>query len=197
MNPFPWLAIFFTSVSLHAQDLNSTQGSQGERQFDKPNAITMEMSWNGLSGGLGGLYSYYVPNKPSVMDIGFGLGFTGTRFGARYRHLLVHHKRTSPFVGVGLNYATGNKISDLKVTDSNDDTLKISANPSANLLFNVGLDLKANNGFVFIPSIGWAIDLMDNDYTVVSGVENRSNRQALRLMLKGGFQLSFIAGWSF
>jgi OmpW family len=182
---------------LFAQEEVPTAQRPGMRTFDRPHALTAELGWNGLVGGFGFMYSYYAPEQASVADAGFGFGVTGPRFGARYRHLLAPKKRTSPFVGVGLNYATGMGETEMDVTDSNEDTLKVFVNPSANLLFQLGLDVKANNGFVFIPSIGYGFDMMENDYDISSGVENRVHRQALRILLKSGFLLTFIVGFSF
>lgn len=200
MNPAPWIAVFLLSAALHAQPAASVPVQPGGRLSDNPHAMLGELGWNGLGGGLGVLYSHYFPAQASVADLAFGMGFTGARIGARYRHLLVPHRRTSPFLGVGLNYATGLGDEAVEVTTGDEeigDTIEVRIHNSANLLFNVGLDLKANNGFVFVPSIGWGIDLMDDDYEVVSGVANPAHRQALRLMLKGGFLISFALGWSF
>jgi hypothetical protein len=91
-----------------------------------------ELGWNGLTGGLGFIYSYYFPAQASVADMGFGFGITGPRVGVRYRHLLVPHKRTSPFLGVGLNYAKGMGDTEFDMADSKEDTLSILINPSSN-----------------------------------------------------------------
>lgn len=197
MNPISWFPIFLLTGTLYAQTAEVAQPTPGLRLPDRTHAVLGELAWNGLTGGLGVMYSHYFPGSPSVVDLGVGFGVTGGRFGARYRYLFVPEKRTSPFLGAGLNYATGLGQSDFNVEDSNKDTLVVHIHDSFNLLINLGLDLKAHNGFVFIPSIGWDFDLKDNDYNVVSGVENPNHRQELRLLLKGGFQLSFILGWSF
>lgn len=191
----PWIASLLLSSALFAQAPDSA-AKPGARLHDRPHAVMAELGWNGLSGGVGAIYSHYFPGTPHVADLGFGLGITGGRAGLRYRYLFVPRKRTSPFLGAGLNYAGGMGGADFKV-NADKDTLTVKVNPTANLLFNLGLDLKANNGFVFVPSIGWGIDLMEDDYDVVSGVETRRHRQLLRLFLKGGFQISFITGWSF
>jgi hypothetical protein len=189
------IAIFLLSATAFAQSPDSTFKPGGRLQ-DRPHAVLGELAWNGLGGGLGVYYSHYFPGKPYVADFAVGLGVTGARIGGRYRHLFAPDKRTSPFLGAGLNYATGTGDADFDV-ESNHDTVVVHIRKTANLLLNLGLDLKANNGFVFVPSIGWGFDLMDHDYDVVSGVPKNSHRQMLRLMLKGGFQLSFITGWAF
>lgn len=197
MKSIHWIVLLLLPATLPAQSADSIRIKPGDRLHDRPHAVMGELAWNGLGGGLGIFYSHYLPEQAHVADLAFGIGLTGARLGARYRHLLVPKRRTSPFVGLGLNYATGMGVTEIEVTNSLDDTLKVRVRESANLLLNLGLDLKANNGFVFIPSVGWGFDLMDDDYEVVSGVETNTHRQVLRLMVRSGFQISFITGWSF
>lgn len=197
MKRFFMITILLLSAALYAQDEAPTPAKPGDRLHDRPHAVMGEIAWNGLSGGMGIFYSHYFPGTASVGDLAVGVGGTGARFGVRYRYLLVPQKRTSPFLGAGLNYSPGLGDHGVDVEDNNQDTLVVRVKKTANLLLNVGLDLKANNGFVFVPSIGYGFDLMDDDYEVVSGVETPAHRQALKLILKSGFQISFITGWSF
>lgn len=194
-----WALPAICSAVLYQANSQETLPAQpGDLRVHRDNAISLQLGWNGLAGGIGVMYTRYIYDRMGAIDGGVGWGLTGAKFGMGYRHLLKPGRKTSPFIGLGINYATG--ISDMEL-ESNSDSDKrsfiIDIKPTAFLNFNVGLDIHADWGFFFKPAVIYAIDLIEDDYELVNGWMDHNDRFATRILVNGGFGLSLNFGFLF
>jgi hypothetical protein len=160
----------------------------------RKNSISIESGYNSLV-GTGFVYSRNI-HPHFTLDTGVGFSLRGGQVGLRGRYNLLKSNVT-PFVGLGVMYATGIK-GDAQVKDDARDVDYIATlDQSVLTQGSLGVSWQTRHGLSLLGMVGYTPLLTGPNFKVKSGRAPQVDRDILAKAFDGGPTLALNIGYTF
>ncbi len=188
-------SLLFLSIPAIGSD-EISEASDPSFRTPRQSSISLELGANSLASLVGVTYGYYFQPQ-MALDVGLGLSGVGIRPGLRARYNF-SRKKLSPFVSGAFKYGLGTGNTEVSVEDiDTKEKLFLKISPSAFLDVGLGVDYLANNGFLFLGTVGYSMLMGGDNFTVVSGSPSPRSQDALKLAYGSGVTLGLSFGKAF